>query len=99
MFQTGKQFSLKHCTQYGYFFASLQIALHMSGCLLLIYVFLANTAISFKKLHVKKSKFTSFVDQVGLLYANQNYVHVRYPDGRENVSFRDWAPGAQGQNP
>ena len=37
------------------------------------------------KLHVRNSKYDPLVDEVNLLEANPQYVHVQFPDGREDT--------------
>ena len=43
--------------------------------------------------HVRSSKYDPLVEKVNLIEANQNYAHIRFPNGREeSVSMRHLAP-------
>ncbi|CAB3993188.1 Hypothetical predicted protein [Paramuricea clavata] len=50
------------------------------------------------KRHIRNSMYDPLVDEVDLLEANQQYAHVRFPDGREDtVSIKHLAPPDNGE--
>ena len=51
------------------------------------------------KRHVRKSKFDPFVDQIGSLDPNLDYVFLKYPnDCDNNIYFHDLVPCTQEEN-
>ncbi|KAF2897256.1 hypothetical protein ILUMI_08919 [Ignelater luminosus] len=48
--------------------------------------------ILFTKKHVRHSKFDSLVQEVSLIEGNNEYAHIRFPDGRKSTVYGDLAP-------